>query len=81
MKICRLPSAAPGFSDESTIHVNSGIVMIVPVEQVKPLLDNPEFKRQRDKAVLQLNTKTLRVNSNKNRTPCCVRFCARSQIC
>jgi hypothetical protein len=40
---------------EGTIHANSGIAMIVPVDQVKDLIDLPEFKRQRDLAVQQLN--------------------------
>jgi hypothetical protein len=36
---------------EGTIHANSGIAMVVPVEQLKALLDSPELQRERDAAV------------------------------
>jgi hypothetical protein len=40
---------------EGIVHANSGIAIIVPVDQVKDLIDHPEFKRQRDLAVQRLN--------------------------
>jgi hypothetical protein len=36
---------------EATIHANSGIAMIVPVDQLKDLLYRPEFVQERDAAV------------------------------
>jgi hypothetical protein len=40
---------------EGTIHANSGIAMIVPVEQLKDLLDSPMLQRDRDIAVIDAN--------------------------
>lgn len=40
---------------EGTIHANSGIAMIVPVEQLKDLLYSPMLQRDRDIAVIDAN--------------------------
>jgi hypothetical protein len=40
---------------EGTIHANSGIAMIVPVEQLKDLLYSPVLQRDRDIAVANAN--------------------------
>lgn len=36
---------------ETTIHANSGIAMVVPVDQLKELLSSPELQRERDAAL------------------------------
>jgi hypothetical protein len=38
----------PATDFEATIHANSGIAVIVPVDQLKELLDSPEIQHQRD---------------------------------
>jgi hypothetical protein len=36
---------------ETTIHANSGIAMVVPIDQLKDLLFSPELQRERDAAL------------------------------
>jgi hypothetical protein len=40
----------PANDFEGTLHANSGIAMIVPVDQLKDLLDAPEVQKERDAA-------------------------------
>ena len=42
---------------EATIHANSGIAMVVPVDQLKELLYSPELQSERDAAVEDYNLK------------------------
>ena len=43
----------PATDYEGTVHANSGIAMIVPVEQLKVLLDSRELQQERDAAVAE----------------------------